>query len=72
MIDPCFECGNPSEHDHHVVPQIRGGTKTVPLCSECHGKAHHWDKAMSTNLLTKEGLARARARGVKLGGERPE
>jgi len=31
----CFECGKPAEHDHHVVPVVRGGTRTVPLCSEC-------------------------------------
>lgn len=39
-IRPCFECEKPSEHDHHVVPRVFGGTKTVPLCKECHGKAH--------------------------------
>lgn len=67
LPDPCFECGQPADHDHHVVPLSRGGTKTVPLCGECHGKAHHRDKAMSTGLLAKEGIARAKARGVKFG-----
>jgi len=38
--EPCFECGRPSAHNHHVIPKIRGGTKTVPLCLSCHGKVH--------------------------------
>jgi len=33
----CFECESPYaiEH-HHVVPRIRGGERTVPLCDQCH------------------------------------
>lgn len=66
----CWECeieGVPL-HNHHPVPRSRGGTKTIPLCEPCHSKAHHRKKNMNTSKLTKEGLARARARGVKLGG----
>lgn len=40
-LDVCLECGGPAEHQHHVVPRSRGGTATVPLCSGCHGGAHH-------------------------------
>lgn len=36
----CFECDGPAAHQHHVVPRARGGTRTVPLCGECHAKAH--------------------------------
>lgn len=36
----CFECGRDAHHQHHVVPRSRGGTKTVPLCVDCHSKAH--------------------------------
>ena len=36
----CFECGKPSEFNHHVVPVSSGGTKTVPLCAICHGLVH--------------------------------
>lgn len=40
MWEQCFECGEPSRHEHHVVPRKLGGTKTVPLCRRCHAKAH--------------------------------
>jgi hypothetical protein len=64
---PCFGCGEPSDHDHHVVP---GGKQTVPLCSRCHGIVHDVNR-MSTPMLTRQGLARARERGVALGGRVP-
>lgn len=63
----CFECGCDGEiHYHHVVPKILGGTKTVPLCLTCHGKVHGVD-FLNHKKLTKEGLANAKKRGVKLG-----
>lgn len=65
----CFECGDPKDHDHHVVPLSRGGTKTIPLCSRCHGLAHH--KRMTTSQLTRDVMARKRARGEYLGGSVP-
>lgn len=37
----CFECNSYKNiHHHHVVPKVKGGTKTLPLCEECHGKVH--------------------------------
>jgi len=42
----CFECSGPSTVQHHVVPKSKGGTKTLPLCDECHAKAH--DSRLST------------------------
>lgn len=60
----CFECGKLAEHNHHVVPRVRGGTKTVSLCTECHSKAHHLNKKMSAPELIKEGMRKARERGV--------
>ena len=65
----CFECGATEDlQQHHIVPRSRGGTKTVPLCTQCHGKAHGRDlKGLEHSRLTKEGLERASARGQKLG-----
>ncbi len=65
----CFECGATEDIEHHhVVPKSRGGTKTVPLCYLCHQKAHgKTGKGLNHRKLTKEGIARAKAKGVKFG-----
>ena len=62
----CFECGRPAEHDHHVVPQSLGGTKTVPLCGRCHGKVHDLD-LVRARALTRRALRERRARGEPVG-----
>ena len=67
----CFECNKPAEGGHHVVPKSRGGIKEVPLCGECHAKAHHAAQNMAHATLTREGLQRAKARGVRLGSPKP-
>lgn len=59
----CFECGRKAENAHHVVPREVGGTRTVPLCEECHRKVHGLPRSWSV----MKGIARAKARGVKLG-----
>lgn len=64
---PCFECGNPSHEDHHVVPRVRGGTRTVPLCSPCHGKAHGIGRNGGHGELVRTALKAAKRRGVVLG-----
>ncbi len=45
----CFECGNNASHEHHVIPVSRGGAKTVPLCTRCHGLAHDIEMKMLTS-----------------------
>ena len=71
MRGPCFECGEESTYDHHVVPASRGGTSTVPLCADCHAKAHHRNGSMTTAALTRDALQRKRSRGEKTGGDAP-
>lgn len=36
----CFECGKSADVDHHVIPRSKGGTKTIPLCNQCHSLVH--------------------------------
>jgi hypothetical protein len=66
----CFECGKPAQNDHHVVPKVKGGTNTLPLCLGCHAKVHGL-KAMAHSELTRAGLAAYKARGGLLGAARP-
>jgi len=61
----CFECGNHADHLHHVVPRIKGGIRTIPLCTNCHGKAH--GISFGHGDLTKLGLQRALKLGKRLG-----
>lgn len=65
--DVCFECGKPSGEMHHVIPRVRGGTKTIPLCVECHCKVHDLKNRPDHKKLVIEGLKKAKERGVKLG-----
>lgn len=73
----CFECGDTGNlHNHHVVPKILGGTKTVPLCEKCHGHVHGRHMVNHARLAAI-GMEKARQRGVRFGrrpgtGETPE
>jgi pyruvate/2-oxoglutarate dehydrogenase complex dihydrolipoamide acyltransferase (E2) component len=62
----CFECNEPAQHAHHVVPFVLGGTRTLPLCESCHGKVHQMEFDGHSSLI-KEGMAQAKAQGTKLG-----
>ena len=62
----CFECGDPAEHQHHVVPRSLGGTRTVPLCERCHGLVH--DRGMVGQArLTRLALQGKKERGELVG-----
>jgi formate-dependent nitrite reductase cytochrome c552 subunit len=69
MIKTCFECGSTENiENHHVVPRSKGGKKTIPLCARCHDKVHHrYRSKITSSQLTKEGLKKAKKRGVQLG-----
>lgn len=53
----CFECGDPSAHAHHVIPRVKGGTKTIDLCERCHGLVHGLNFVNHSELI-KEGIRR--------------
>ena len=70
-IEACWECGKNEEvHYHHVVPRSKGGTRTLPLCLECHGKVHN--KKMHSSELVKASYARRRKQNpdAKFGSSR--
>ena len=62
----CFECEEKAEYDHHVVPKVLGGTKTVPLCDKCHSKIHQLD-LIGVRALTTEGLRQRQLRQQRVG-----
>ena len=51
---------------HHPIPVSLGGKCVIPLCSECHGKAHGMERK-NISELTKKGLKRAKDKGRRLG-----
>ena len=65
----CFECDSVENViRHHVVPRSKGGKRTIDLCQCCHDKVHGIEgRDISVSELTKVGLAKAKANGVKLG-----
>ena len=62
----CFDCGRKAVHAHHVVPRSLGGTTTVNLCAECHGKVHN-RKFVDSSALVKKGLQKLNATGYHHG-----
>ena len=62
-------------HRHHILPKVLGGvdaeSNIIKCCEECHGKIHGRNM-LNHRELTLKGLRQAKARGVKLGGARPE
>lgn len=71
MSDQCFECGSEEAiHQHHVVPKSRGGTRTIPLCAPCHGRAHG-RRGADIGALVSDKLRQKVAQGLQAGGEAP-
>ena len=62
----CFNCGRKAVHAHHVVPKSLGGTTTVNLCAECHGKVHN-RRFLHSSALVKKGLQKLNATGYHHG-----
>ena len=60
--ESCFDCEDQAVHAHHVVPRSLGGTKTVFLCADCHGKVHN-RHFIDSSALVKKGLAKRRKKG---------
>jgi hypothetical protein len=63
----CFECGEKASHNHHVVPRSLGGTKTIPLCHNCHGLAHGKKGLQDTAELTRLAMKKKKEAGLRIG-----
>lgn len=68
----CAACGTTDDLQyHHLVPTSLGGktepTNIIVLCGPCHQKWHRQGGREHHNSLIKEGIARAKERGVKVG-----
>jgi len=72
MKNKCWECGAEGVdlEEHHPVPRLRGGKRTIALCSICHSKAHHRKKNMHISTLVKEGMAKRKKQGAVFGNPR--
>lgn len=70
MKNACSACGSYDGVEmHHLYPKSMGcpDNLTVPLCHKCHGQTHSMRRRVNISEATKEGLKKAKARGVKLG-----
>lgn len=66
----CFECSATTRlHDHHVVPKIYGGTKTILLCEKCHGLVHN--RKMNTQALTLKAMTNRRKNNLVMSSKIP-
>lgn len=55
----CYECGEPANEKHHMIPKSLGGTKTIDLCSACHCKIHGFEgNRIKATELSKLGVYR--------------
>jgi HNH endonuclease/Helix-turn-helix domain of resolvase len=73
-LEFCVACGSKDDlQHHHLVTRAEGGdnspTNLITLCHSCHLKLHRRQKNGTYNASQhlREGFARAKARGVKLG-----
>ena len=72
MTDQCFECEDPADVMHHVVPVHYGGTRALPLCTSCHDKVHGKDgeDRVSLSVLIKSALDQKKENREYLGRPR--
>jgi hypothetical protein len=68
----CINChGKKNLQLHHIVPLAIGGTNTyeniVWVCGKCHSKIHNKSSLLEASRLIKEGIQRAKEKGVRLG-----
>jgi HNH endonuclease len=59
---------------HHWVPRVLGGSDSesnlITLCRKCHGLLHSVEWSNDWHDLKRQGIAKAKAAGVKFGRKR--
>jgi len=65
-LDKCFECGEPKQDMHHVIPKSKGGKKMIPLCAKCHGLVHG-KNFLNHKYLIIDGMKKAKENGIHIG-----
>jgi len=61
----CYECNSREDlQEHHIIPIILGGNKTITLCGNCHSKVHGGKFTKLSNLI-KTSLKDKRNSGVR-------
>ena len=68
----CAACGKGEDLQyHHLVPRVLGGkdepSNIIVFCAECHQKWHGQGGDIKHNDLVREGIAKARERGIRVG-----
>lgn len=69
----CVNCGSDRGLVyHHIVPVSNGGNDVISniavLCTVCHSKVHYTESHMIDHgELVREGIAKARERGIRVG-----
>lgn len=74
ILNFCAVCGSTEDlNQHHFIPRSQGGddkeTNMLTLCYNHHNEIHNraYKDKVNHSKLTKEGLERAKKRGVVLG-----
>ena len=77
-LDFCAVCGVTEDlHHHHFKAKIHGGddldTNMLTLCTKHHRELHgqNYRNNINHSKLTREGLQKAKKRGIKLGSPSP-
>jgi predicted metal-binding protein len=68
----CAVCGKEEDLQyHHWIPSALGGkteySNILVVCATCHQKRHNQGGSDHHNYLIKEGITKAKERGVKMG-----
>lgn len=76
-LDFCVACGTQENlHHHHLIPKSRGGSddesNLITVCQHHHALIHNFTWRGNLSDLIKQGLQRAKKKGVRVHGTKEE